>query len=130
MNVNRFIGRWPVRLAALTLGISSAASWLSYADSASGQASLFPRIALSVIAFVCIVHSGRRLYSIWMSVAEAIQMTVVTTLFSLIYLLFVPTVWVFARMRDSLKLRNGGESTYWVDRPDEERTAEFFERMG
>jgi drug/metabolite transporter (DMT)-like permease len=85
---------------------------------------------LSVLAFVAIVHSGRTLYALWMIAAEKIQITVVTTLFSLSYLVLVPLVWLFAWTRDSLKLRKAGESTYWVERRDEERTAEFFQRMG
>jgi len=76
------------------------------------------------------VHAGRSVYALWMIVAEKIQVTVVTTLFSVSYLLLVPLAWFFARRRDSLKLRDSEVSTYWVKRREEERTAEYFQRLG
>ena len=130
MNVTRFVGAWPVRLAALVLAVASGASWLLLAGRGPGWGSYSLCIVLSVLAFMAFVHSGRTSYALWMIAAGKIQIAVVTTLFSVSYLVLVPPVWLFAWRRDSLKLRNAGASTYWVERRDEERTAEFFQRMG
>lgn len=130
MAATHIVGAWPVRLTALVLGLAAVASWLLLAGQEPRRGSYFLCIVLSVVAFIALVHSGRTSYALWMIAAEKIQIAVVTTLFSVSYLVLVPLVWFFAWMRDSLKLRNAGASTYWVERGDEERTAEFFQRMG
>ncbi len=83
-----------------------------------------------MLAVVAFVHTGQSVYARWMRVAERIQSTVVTVLFSVVYLVVVPPLWVFAWTRDSLGLRNSQASTYWIPRSDEKRTLKFFQRLG
>jgi len=131
VDATRFVGAWPVRLAALVLGVASVACWFLLAGQRTpAWVSLPLVIVLSVLAFMALVHTGRSVYALWMIVAEKIQTTVVTVLFSVTYLVLVPPVWIFAWRRDSLRLRNADESTYWVKRSGEERDAEFFQRLG
>ncbi len=131
MNPERFIGTWPMRFTALLLLVGCVVGWNWYVSQGAESGLFIPNIVLSVLAFVAFVHTGRPVYALWMQVAGKIQATVVTLLFSVTYLVLVPPFWLFARTRDSLKQRNAETiSTYWVNRLDEERTVEFFQRLG
>lgn len=82
------------------------------------------------LRLTALVHGGRAVWALWKRAADKIQLAVVTTLFSVSYLVLVPPLWLVARARNSLRLRDLGESTWWVERREEERTAESFQRMG
>lgn len=130
MRPERLIGTWPMRLAALLLVAACAASWLQHVRQGMESGLFVPSIILSVLTFIALVHTGRLVFTLWMRIAEKIQVTVVAALFSVSYLMLVPLVWLFAWSRDSLGLQNTEASTYWTKCRDEERTLEFFQRTG
>jgi len=122
-NKPHFVGRRPVRLVALALVTASAISWTVRWPGALG-------VALSAAFFLAFVHTVNWIYGRWIEVANEIQLTVVTLFFSLCYLVVVPPLWLFARARDSLRLADHDEGTYWVDRREEERDLKYFQRLG
>ena len=130
MNPVRYIGTRPMRLSALLLLAACAASWRAHFDQAEDANLLFVSVVLSVLAFMAVVHSGKGIYERWMQIAERIQLIVVTTIFSALYLTLVPLLWIFAWSRDSMGLRNSDASSYWQPRRNEERDLEFFRRPG
>ena len=132
MKVTMFIGSMPARVISALLGVMAVLTWQGYARAdKDAELWLYAGIATTALALISSVHYSRRIYSAWMNGAHRLQMLLVTVLFSVCYLVLVPLLYLFARASDSLKLRSGaGVDSYWIDRRDEERTHEFYERMG
>ena len=86
-------------------------------------------IAGSVLTFIGAVHSSRALFERWMIVAETLQTIVVTTIFTLTYLLVVPLFAVVIWFIDPLFLSRRARKTTWIQRKTG-IDAESLERMG
>ena len=132
MKVTRLIGSMPARVTSALLGVTTVLVWWGYARmDEDAEFWLYAGIATTALAFVSSVHCSWRIYSTWLKVAHRFQMLLVTILFSMCYLILVPLLYPFARASDSLKLKTGDRvDSYWIDRRDEVRTPQFYERMG
>ena len=130
--LRRFIGSPAIRITSALLLLLAVLAWCIYVSADNGSGIwLYAGILTTVLAFVSFVHCSRSIHSTWLKVANRFQILIVAGLFSIVYLLLVPLLYLFARAADSLKLRSSdGVKSYWIDRRDEERTASFFERLG
>jgi hypothetical protein len=124
---NQYVGSTSVRLA--TLGVAFITiSLVALVDSVAPYRS-YVVIAGSVLTFIGLVHSSRALFERWMIVAETLQTIVVTTIFTLSYLLVVPLFAVVMWFLDPLYLSRRSRKTTWIRRKSG-IDAESLERMG
>jgi hypothetical protein len=122
---NRLVGSVFARIATPVLGLVT----LGLALTADTR----PRYALLAITgaltWLGLVHSFKTLFALWMRCAGALQTVVITTIFSVCYLVIVPLFRMVVWFRDPLHLRRTPQETSWVERTDKV-DALSLERMG
>jgi hypothetical protein len=124
---NQYVGSTSVRLATLGV-VFITMSLAALVDSIAPYRS-YVVIAGSVLTFIGVVHSSRALFERWMIVAETLQTIVVTTIFTVTYLLVVPVFAVVMWFVDPLSLSRRSRRTTWIQRKAG-IDAESLERMG
>jgi hypothetical protein len=127
MPSTRFVGSLLARAATPVLGAVTVAFALT--SGTRQRYVLLPVIVGSVLTWLALVHSSKPRFALWMRFAAAVQTVVITTLFSVCYVLVIPLFRAIVWFRDPLALRRPRTETSWVTRTATV-DAKSMERMG
>jgi hypothetical protein len=114
MTTNRLVGSLLARTSAPVLGVVTFTFALT--TGMLQRSALFAVIVGGLLTWLALVHSSKTLFVLWMRLAGALQTVMITTLFSVCYVLVVPVFRVIVWFRDPLHLRRSRHETSWVAR--------------
>jgi hypothetical protein len=130
MSPAKLVGTSGVRLATIALLAASAAGVFLYRRDPSTFV-LTAAIVATVLAFLGLVHSFGRLYSLWMRFADVLHVVSLSLLFGACYLLVVPLFYLIVRALNPLGLRRRGDrQSFWIRRRSPKVDPHSFQRMG
>lgn len=80
-----------------------------------------------VVSFAAVVLSSRRLYDLWVPIAEVVSSVMVRLIFAVVYLVVFPPFALWSRV--ARRLRRRPSDSYWAPRPEPGSPAELFDGM-
>jgi hypothetical protein len=121
-------GQWWQKTLAVIFGACTALIYVARATYPTPPAVRWVAIILFVLFTLLSIPA---LYRKWMSFAEWLSVWVTRGLFSIIYFIVVPFVWVFYKLSGRSKSSDGTDTgSLWVEKKRADRSIEDMERMG